>query len=114
MANIRFDILEDITGGDPDMMRNLLETILKSLDTAPTQIRQALQAANHRQLRDHTHHFKSSVSYLQYADFSATLDLLERQSDAQAPVSSLAPLVERVDKLVVETRQVIQQKLASL
>ena len=56
--------LHDMTGGDADVTRQMLELLIGELQEGPARLQAALQAGNWENLERQCHHFKSTLVYV--------------------------------------------------
>jgi HPt (histidine-containing phosphotransfer) domain-containing protein len=100
---INFDYLDDLAGGEPQVLKSLLQMIQKHLATYPDIIVSAFKDGDNQRVAEQAHKFKSSVIYLRVKQFDENLEALESiwqqsigQDEVQGLLDRLAGIVAHV------------------
>lgn len=109
-----FGQLYDMTGGDAQIVSNLLVVIKKNLLEIPTEIEQLSIENNIVELCKKAHKFKSSIAYLGYDAFSDVLSQLELAIEENRSTADIQTLVEDVKKYATITLQEIELELEQI
>ncbi len=109
-----FGQLYDMTGGDPEIIRNLLQVMRKNLTDYPPQIHSFGETNDWVAMGQLAHKLKSSIAYLGFDGFTETLSTLEKVPHDGLLVAKVPELLTLLYKYTKVTLQEIDAELSRL
>ncbi len=111
MSMLNLQMLRDVTDGNEELIRELLEAMLRSLDENIPRMQQAAQTADAEELKQAAHKLRSGIAYLNYTPLTEKLGQAEITAAAIAPAEQQA-LVTEVTEVALQVYQAVQEALA--
>ena len=111
---ISFSRIEDIAGGNPDFIRNLLGVLVKNLQEFPGLLAKLQQEQNYPELAEQAHKFKSGISYIDCAPFTECLMRLETSQERELPPERIAQLIVQATDYSARVMPSVEAEIARL
>ncbi len=113
-ADFDFGLLYDMTGGDAQIVSNLLVVIKKNLIEYPSAIKQFFDNNDLEIMCKQAHKFKSSIAYLGFDKFSESLSQIELSLEENKPAEQIAAAINQMERYAKETLQEVEEELVRL
>ena len=114
MAYTNLNYLQNITGGDTDTIRELIQLFIEQIPEFSGNLRKHLQEGHYLELGKEAHKAKSSVMIMGMDDLGWDLKALQLATIAGAKVETYGDYVDRFEKecsLAIEELQQVLSKM---
>lgn len=96
-AAIQFEKIAQVTGGDPGMMKEMLDLFLRLAPESLKRMKEQLGNQDWEALAREAHKFKPSTMYMGLAGVYANLELVEGTAQSNPGAGALSRLVGEID-----------------
>jgi len=94
---IRFENIARVTGGDPGMMKEMLDLFLRLAPQSLTRMKEELGKQDWQALAREAHKFKPSTMYIGLVEVYANLELVEGMARNNPDTGALSRLIAEID-----------------
>jgi len=93
------DYLEDLSAGDTEMMKELIEMFLDQAPENITNMKKYLEKGDWKKLGEEAHKLKPTISYMGIQELETTIRTLESNAKNAEELDSLGPLLSEVENV---------------